>query len=167
MAEGFSEIARVLRPAGWASVMFHNSSDEVWSALQRAVESASFDLAAAVGFDKSQAPFKGLKGKLAGERVPGFDLVLHLQRWRRRRAAATASGGAGARIRQRLRRHVAQAPANRRTTPYLHSLVMRMLLEEGLPLAGYSYRAVEVLCAEMFDLRHGHWSVRDAARTRM
>ena len=40
MATSFSEVARVLKPRAWASVMFHNSDDAVWSALERALESA-------------------------------------------------------------------------------------------------------------------------------
>src|SRR5262249_9750858 len=37
LAGAFGEVRRVLRPEGWASVVFHNSDDAVWSALQRAV----------------------------------------------------------------------------------------------------------------------------------
>ena len=166
MADAFGEIARVLRPNRWASVMFHNSSDEVWSALQRAVESAGFEVAAAVAFDKSQPSFKGLKGRLAGERVPSFDLVLHMQRRAQAKTAKpTEPESVSSRIRSRLVTHVREATPSRRTTPYLHSLVMRILIEEGLPMAGYSYRAVEGLCSELFDLKDGHWSVRASERT--
>lgn len=166
MADAFAEIARVLRPNCWASVMFHNSSDEVWSALQRAIESAGFEVAAAVAFDKSQPSFKGLKGRLAGERVPSFDLVLHMQRRpQAKHAKSPEPQSIGSRIRSRLVTHVREAPPSRRTTPYLHSLVMRMLIEEGLPIAGYSYRAVEDLCSGLFELKDGHWSVRDSERT--
>jgi DNA modification methylase len=162
MAEAFTEMARVLRPNGWASVMFHNSSDDVWSALERAVESAGFEVGAAVAFDKSQASFKGLKGQLAGERVPSFDLVLHLQQRSGARPTSTStSAGTAALISGRLVAHVGKAPANRRTTPYLHSLVMRTLLEEGLPLGGYSYRAVESLCEQLFRWDAGAWSLHD------
>lgn len=166
MADAFAEIARVLRRGCWASVMFHNSSDEVWSALQRAVESAGFEVAAAVAFDKSQPSFKGLKGQFAGERVPSFDLVLHMQRRSHAKPATQAQPeGVAARIRSRLVFHVREAPAGRRTTPYLHSLVMRLLIEDGLPIDGYSYRTVEEMCSALFDLKDGHWSVRDSERT--
>jgi hypothetical protein len=166
MADAFTEIARVLRPSCWASVMFHNSSDEVWSALQRAIESAGFQVAAAVAFDKSQPSFKGLKGRLAGEKVPSFDLVLHMQRRTQAKSAKPAEPhGVSSRIRSRLIAHVQEAPPSQRTTPYLHSLVMRILIEEGLPMAGYSYRTVEDLCTDLFQLKDGHWSVRDSERT--
>lgn len=160
MAEAFSEMSRVLRPNGWASVMFHNSSDEVWSALERAIETAGFEVGAAVAFDKSQASFKGIKGQLAGERVPNFDLVLHLQRRTSRRPVLVPdSGVVESVLRDRLTEHVSRAPKARRTTPYLHSLVMRVLLEDGLPLTGYTYRAVEALCEELFEWDNGSWSI--------
>lgn len=153
MAEAFAEIARVLRPNGWASVMFHNSSDEVWSALVRAIESADLELGAAVAFDKSQASFKGLKGQLAGEKVASFDLVLHLRRCdgaRARPRAIVPQEVVRGRLEPRLVAHVKAAPPSRRTTTYLHSLVMRVLLEEGLPLDGFTYAAVEDLCRHLF-----------------
>lgn len=165
MADAFAEIARVLRPSCWASVMFHNSNDEVWSALQRAIESAGFGVAAAVAYDKSQPSFKGLKGRIVGERVPSFDLVLHMQRRTQAKAVkAIEAQSVSSRIRSRLMTHVREAAPGRRTTPYLHSLVMRILIEEDLPMAGYSYRAVENLCSELFELKDGHWSVRDSER---
>ncbi len=111
MTEAFEELARVLRPRAWASVMFHNSDDEVWSALQRSVEAAGFEVGAAVAFDKSQPSFKAIKGRLAGERVPAFDVVLHLRR--RMPGASTRLSLDGqlltSHIRERIRTHLATA----------------------------------------------------------
>jgi 16S rRNA G966 N2-methylase RsmD len=167
MAEACAEIARVLRPNGWASVMFHNSSDEVWSALTRAIESADFEVGAAVAFDKSQASFKGLKGQLVGERVPSFDLVLHLRRRARAKQPTTRTSSRTIRglVAQRLVAHVSQAPASRRSTAYLHSLVMRILLEADLPLDGFSYAGVESLCGNLFDLDGSGWVTRGNRET--
>jgi 16S rRNA G966 N2-methylase RsmD len=164
MAEAFTEIDRILRPEGWASVMFHNSSDEVWSALDRAIETAGFQVAAAVAFDKSQASFKGLKGSLAGEKVPTFDLVLHLQRRVGQRRSSPKSGAIQQRVETRLREHIATASPSRRSTPYIHSLAMRILLEEDLPLEGFSYAAVEDLCARLFQWDGHGWALADENR---
>ncbi len=62
-------------------------------------------------------------------------------------------------IRERIRTHLATASPSRRTTPYLHSLVMRLLLEEGVPLAGWTYRAVEELCALSFQWDGARWQL--------
>lgn len=156
----FEEINRVLRPNGWASVMFHNSDDQVWSALERAIENAGFEVGAAVVFDKRQASFKGIKGLTAGERVANFDLVLHLTRAAGRRQLAIVSNEAVlSEVVARLQQHLATAPAAHRTTPYLHSLVMRILLEAGWPLSGFSYRAVERLCESHFSWDGTAWQM--------
>lgn len=161
MREAFEEMARVLRPNAWASVMFHNSSDEVWSALARAIETSGFEVGSAVAFDKSQASFKGLKGQLAGEKVPNFDLVLHLRRQAagpRQRAAVPKAAAIRELVEARLIEHVAAAPPSRRSTAYLHSLVMRVLLEEQLPVDGFSYAAVETLCQSVLRWDGSAWT---------
>ncbi len=63
MAESFREMYRVLKPGRWASVVFHNSDDRVWQAIQRGATAAGFELGSAVQFDKVQLTFKGLKGE--------------------------------------------------------------------------------------------------------
>ena len=73
-------MARVLRPNAWVSLQFHNSDDAVWSSIQRSVESAGFQVEAAVVMDKNQASFKGLRHERYGEKVANFDLVIHLRR---------------------------------------------------------------------------------------
>lgn len=153
MTEAFAECRRVLRPDGWMSVMFHNSSDEVWSCIQRAISAAGFVVDSAVPFDKNQPSFKGIKGITNGERVADFDLVMHL----RPPAIDEDDGPQPAAVEQTtglvldaLRSHLASAPPRRRSTPYLHSLAMRVLLEANLSIDGVSYEAVEKMCHDHF-----------------
>ena len=54
MTEAFREMHRVLKPGRWASVVFHNSDDKVWQAIQRGAEAAGFDLVNAQQMDKMQ-----------------------------------------------------------------------------------------------------------------
>lgn len=159
MGAAFVEVARVMKPGAWASVMFHNSDDAVWSALQRALESADLQLESAVAFDKTQPTFKGVKQITSREKVSSFDLVLHL------RAVAGGAQPIGTGIAPSsspngvdmdralivaIAEHLAGAPPTRRSTPYLHSYVMRLLLEKGWPVTGYSYRKVESMLTEHF-----------------
>ncbi|MDT5388985.1 MAG: hypothetical protein QOE04_2626 [Mycobacterium sp.] len=151
MSASFSEVARVLKSQAWASVMFHNGDDAVWSALERALESADLRLESAVAFDKTQPSFKGIKQITDQERVSSFDLVLHLRsaRSRRKRTASADTFPREALI-AAIAVHLESATPRRRTTPYIHSFVMRTLLEAGCPLAGYSYRDVETILGEHF-----------------
>ncbi|SDQ03707.1 DNA methyltransferase [Arthrobacter crystallopoietes] len=163
MSASFGEIARVLKPGAWASVMFHSSDDAVWSSLERAIESADLKLESAVAFDKSQPSFKGVKQMTNKEKVSSFDLVLHLHssagHGTRRRTAAVETIDK-AEVVEAIAEHLDGATARRRSTPYLHSFVMRLLLERGASFNGYSYGQVETLLAEHFPYRNSSWLPR-------
>jgi len=156
MRDSMREIARALRPNAWASLQFHNSDDRVWSSIQRAVEEAGFTVCGAVVMDKGQASFKGLRHERLGEKVANFDLVMHLKHGDPSRRPAVSRGDVAA----ELTRYLTEASSARRTTPWLHSVAMRYLLAEQAELDGWSFAAVESLCAELFD-RHGtQWELR-------
>ena len=165
MAASFGEVVRVLKPEAWASVMFHNSDDAVWSSLERALESAGLKLESAIAFDKSQPSFKGVKQITNQERVSSFDLVLHLRPQgkgkKKARGLDDLSAANQAEILESLRNHLVTAPPRLRSTPYLHSFVMRVLLEKGWPFTGFSYTHVETLLSTNFRYSNGTW---DAAR---
>ena len=158
MAESMTEIARVLRPNAWASLQFHNSDDAVWSSIQRSVEDAGFNIGSTVIMDKGQLSFKALRHEGKGEKVANFDLVMHLH------SDGTPDGARSTISRDdvaaELKRYMTDAPPSRRTTPSLHSIVMRYLLAERGDLNGWSFASVEELCAEVFDRGGNRWNLR-------
>ena len=159
MSRAMGEISRVMRPGTWASLQFHNTDDAVWSTIQNAVDSAGLQVEAAVVMDKGQASFKGLRHERRGEKVANFDLVMHL--------ASGAQGGPSThrhnvsrdQIEKELKEYVVDQPASRRTTPWLHSQVMRYLLAAGASPAGWSFAAVEALCGEIFETKGNTWNL--------
>lgn len=76
LARAFRECRRVLRDEGWMSVVFHNSSREVWAALQGAVCDAGFIVTGTQTFDKEHGTFK----QFVSENAVGYDLVLHCRK---------------------------------------------------------------------------------------
>ena len=158
MAASFAEITRVLKPDAWASVMFHNSDDAVWSSLERAIEAADLSLESAIAFDKTQPSFKGVKQITDQERVSSFDLVLHLRAGRKQSTRPRSQVDEAVLI-DKIATLLATATPRRRTTPFIHSFVMRVLLENGWPLAGFSYRDVEALLESHFENDHGTWAI--------
>ena len=126
MSRAMGEISRVMRPGAWASLQFHNSDDAVWSSIQSAVDSAGLRVEAAVVMDKGQASFKGLRHEDKGEKVANFDLVMHLASGARAGAGTQRREADRAEIEKELMEYVAHQPASRRTTPWLHSQVMRI-----------------------------------------
>src|SRR6185312_12918343 len=52
MEQSFAEMYRVLKPGRWATVVFSNSDDRVWHAIQVAAQKAGFAVAGAGTLDK-------------------------------------------------------------------------------------------------------------------
>lgn len=76
LAKAFSECRRVLKDNGWMTVIFHNSSGEVWEALRKAVHNAGFSICGTQTFDKAHGTFK----QFVSDNAVGYDLVLHCQK---------------------------------------------------------------------------------------
>ncbi|MGI6544370.1 MAG: DNA methyltransferase [Limnochordia bacterium] len=58
MTECFDEYYRVLKPGRWMTVVFHNSRNAVWNAIQEALQTAGFVIADVRTLDKKQRSFK-------------------------------------------------------------------------------------------------------------
>ncbi len=58
MRHCFAEYHRVLKPGRWMTVVFHNSSNAVWNAIQEAMLSAGFVVADVRSMDKQQGSYR-------------------------------------------------------------------------------------------------------------
>lgn len=74
------ECHRVLKPGCWLSLVFSNSSGDMWALIQRAIHSSGFDLEAEgiTLLDKGQRSVKGLASGF--ENVVTADLILSMQK---------------------------------------------------------------------------------------
>lgn len=57
MRDCFAEYYRVLKPGRWMTVVFHNSKNSVWTAIQEALQNAGFVVADVRVLDKQQGSF--------------------------------------------------------------------------------------------------------------
>lgn len=73
MGSVFGEMARVLKPDGMATVVFHSAHSEIWRALARAYGGAGFSVRATSVLDKIQASFKQVVSEVS---VKGDPLLL-------------------------------------------------------------------------------------------
>lgn len=80
MTSAMREISRVLKPGGWATVVFHNTDGEVWGTLQSAAKEAGFEFHEAASLDRKQQSHKGYKGRSGQEDVAHFDVVMNLRK---------------------------------------------------------------------------------------
>lgn len=76
LTKAFSECKRVLKPNSWITVVFHNSSDKVWGALQDALNDAGLKISDAQTFDKKHGTFK----QYVSQNAVGYDIMVHCQK---------------------------------------------------------------------------------------
>lgn len=76
LEHAFSEMRRVLKDESWMTVVFHNSSARVWSALQKAIIEAGFAIEGIQTFDKKHGTFK----QFVSDNAVGYNLVLHCRK---------------------------------------------------------------------------------------
>ena len=58
MQRCFEEYCRVLKPGRWMTVVFHNSRNAVWNAIQEAMQAAGFVVADVRTLDKQQGSYR-------------------------------------------------------------------------------------------------------------
>lgn len=128
MTASMKEIARVLKPGGWATVVFHNTDGDVWASLSAAARSAGFEFHEAASLDRKQQSHKGYKGREGLEDVAHFDVVMNL------RKVGAGQGGGGA-VDLDLKALVAEAASSpgvaERGVQGVHAEIMRRLMSEG------------------------------------
>lgn len=160
LGEAFAEIRRVVRPTGRASVVFHNSNDQVWSALLAAAERAGFRQEDVSMIDKVQRSMKGYRGRAGTELVPFYDLVITFSPGKPVRPHLN---GAGEIAVDAVRTHLLGADhrgvptrSHLRSLEYLYSLAVGSIVRLGARPDGLSFHAFEGLCRNHFatDGRH-------------
>lgn len=151
MGRSFAEIRRCLRPGGMATVVFQNTDEAVWRAIQDAALDAGLHLLAASTLHKSQPSFKGIKAAQDGERVAASDVVLTLSSTSRRDVRAVATVPDADRVvREAVTRELESASTVRLRSPaHLYAVAISALLDGGLDTAGWTFRRVRQLAGEI------------------
>jgi DNA modification methylase len=165
MEQSFAEMYRVLKPGRWATVVFSNSDDRVWHAIQVAAQKAGFAVAGAGTLDKMQRSFKGVKGDKGEEKVVTKDVVMNLLKPVEGAAIHVSElvEDPEALVRERLSAYLATlathgAPANgERTTQSLYDHIVTSLLAEGIPTAGFGLAFIQSVAQESFKQVDGLW----------
>lgn len=163
MTQAFHEMFRVLKPGRWASVVFHNTQDDVWRAIQSAGQEAGFEMVAATMFDKEQRTFNQVnigKGTAAG-----FDIVLNLFKPFGVQVVNDTSRADDleGKVAQGIADFLASDPLpSHRTIQYLHSYALRRILVENLVIE-LSMQDLQKLLPYYFKEVDGGWYLRGEA----
>lgn len=130
MISAMREIARVLKPGGWATVVFHNTDGSVWSALQSAARAAGFEFHEAATLDRKQQSHKGYKGRSGQEDVAHFDVVMNLRKSEKAKLPKKISAG-NVDIKQIVLELASQKKYLDRGAQGIHAEVMRRFASTG------------------------------------
>lgn len=163
LTSALGEMFRVLKPGRWASVVFHNTDDQVWQAIQSAAQEAGFELASVTMFDKDQGTFNQVN--IGKKGAAGFDIILNLHKPTRQRPANISSRveDLEARITASLAELLATNPVpSHRTIQHLHSFALRYILRENL-VVELSMRDLQQMLPHYFKEVDGRWYLRGEA----
>lgn len=127
MSASMKEIARVLKPGGWATVVFHNTDGDVWAALSAAARDAGFEFHEAASLDRKQQSHKGYKGREGLENVAHFDVVMNL----RKVASGQTEAPLACDLQAMVDAAVALPDVAERGVQGVHAEIMRRLMSDG------------------------------------
>lgn len=65
MTRAFCEIYRVLKPGHWFTLIFHNSSNTIWSQIQTALQQAGFVVTDVYGLGRGQGSYKQMTANIS------------------------------------------------------------------------------------------------------
>lgn len=157
MRRCFAEFRRILKPGRWITVEFHNSHNEVWAAIQRALTDAGFVVRDVRVLDKQQLSFKQASCENAVQR----DLVISALRPRSAQLQLPSFNAEQQDVWEFVRRRLRELDAadldapHERTPRALYTRLVQQRLQAGgqVPLDAAEFYAG---LAERFDLRGGH-----------
>jgi DNA modification methylase len=150
MRRCFSEYARVLKPGRWMTVVFSNSSNAVWRAIQEAMGTAGFVVADVRTLDKQQGSYRQVTSSAVKQ-----DLVISAYKPTESLATKFALGeateaGAWAFVSEHLRNVPVFVPSAdkgevvaERTLQMLHDRMIAFHVQRGLavPISGPEFEA--------------------------
>jgi hypothetical protein len=131
MKASMREMARVLKPGAWATVVFHNTDADVWRAIRDAAVDAGFGFHEAASLDRRQQSHKGYKGRSGSEDVAHFDVVFNLQKPASSATSQVRNRVAEVDIATLVRAAAADESTASRGVQAIHAEVMRRLASIG------------------------------------
>jgi len=144
MASAFREIRRVLRPDAWMTLVFHNTSGAVWTAIHQALADANLPIAAIHTFDKAHDTFK----MVTTTGAVGYDVVVNCRKSNTVSVQAAGEPADAAAVRELLR-SLNAAGKTETNVRRLHSQAIGHFLVQNRPI-GFDYKEFRKIAEEEF-----------------
>jgi DNA modification methylase len=155
LTSAFVENYRLLKPGKFMTVVFHNSSKELWNVLQRAVRNAGFVILDTSILNKTQTSFKQTTTEGAVKKDP---IILA---WKPRPEFAVESKGKGMDAVQFLKESLTNSEARspERTTDYLFARFVGHRLSSGSNMSVDAKEFKKILTTIAED-KEGYWYIK-------
>jgi hypothetical protein len=134
LRSAFAEAFRILKPDRYMSVVFGNSSGQIWSLVQRAMPDAGFKAAPAhvAILDKGQRSVKGLNS--GSESVVTVDLILTVQKPAKTENAADAHELRNGDTQRLITEAVTELSGDDRTPGHVYARILRKAIQRHYTL---------------------------------
>ena len=175
MSTAIQEMYRVLKPGRWATIEFNNSDGRVFEAIKLAVQNAGFQIVNMLLLDKAQKSFKQTKGVSGGEDVVDKDVLFNLLKPAVSGAEVrTADHDLELQLVDAVRQHLQTLPDRikadptkyndeHRTTATINSMLMNVLIPQGLSVERLNLPFIERVCSRYFRHVGQRWYLRGEA----
>ncbi|KCZ62140.1 hypothetical protein L53_12910 [Hyphomonas sp. L-53-1-40] len=144
MLASMQEAFRVLKPGGWATVVFNNTDPNVWEAIHQAAEEAGFQFHEASSLDRAQQSHKGYKGRSGMEDVAHFDVIFNLRKAKTKNAKRKALKARSFDLEAAVKEIADQPEIANKGLQGIYAEVMRRVASSN-PAVAYSYAEVKDL----------------------
>ena len=136
----FSEFRRILKPGAWMTVEFHNSNNEVWAAIQTALENAGFEVKDVRILDKQMVSFKQASTENAVQKdlaISARKPNVHCAFVKREPTGGGSEAEVWRFVQRRLQEIQEAGPPQERTAPMLFARLVQHWLQQGwrLPMS--------------------------------
>lgn len=156
MSESFMEIYRVLKPGRWMTLVFHNSSGEVWQAIQDGLSQSGFSVAMIGIFDKKQRSFN----QVTSSGAVGYDVVINCYKPKETTKNGINGKTTGAAIIGFVADQLLTLPlihSDNRTARKLHSKTIGYFMLKNKSLWNLSFDYFQQILRNNFREIDGHW----------
>ncbi|MBF0441573.1 MAG: hypothetical protein HQK54_06685 [Oligoflexales bacterium] len=171
----FLEMYRYLKNGRWASIVFNNSDDDVLQTFIEAADSAGFEIKDVCFLDKEQKSVKGYMGRAGTQNVTNCDFVLNLFKplpnAKIRMDTHKSKSVSDPEIENLIGTYLGKLPEwierepeiytnEHRTTPFLHSMIVRTLIKQNRSLIDIGIKRIKDVCEKKFYCSAGAWYLK-------
>ena len=150
----------MLKPGARAILLFSNTNDAVWEALQNAITSAGLEVESTGVLDKVHRSIKGIQADLGKEKVTRLDLMLTLKCCQTQRSKKDKPRAQPLKdeIRLEVQGYLASVGGDGAAVDQIFSHILQVFLSKNRSVRGINLELIHEICEAVGKQRsNNHW----------